>query len=180
MSTGRGLLQIFIIRLWCFMGGGRCSWALAFFVGWMPDGIMCGGVPALSRLYCLRWGPRLFIVSNIRLLSIGTVCPSSSCLPGIWPACGVYQIHSPICEAGHACVYHINNPSYCKCRHFFRDMQEILQGFGLHILISTSTNASMLMSLVSSGQCGVDMSNSHLCGSWVECHACRFFVDGWY
>lgn len=89
-------------------------------------------------------------MSNIRLLSIGSVCPSSY-LPGIWPACGVYQIHSPICEAGHACVYHINNPSCCKCRHFFRDMQEILQGFGLHILVSTSTNASMLMSLVSSG-----------------------------
>lgn len=27
---------------------------------------------------------------------------------------------------------------------------------------------------------GVDMANSPLCGSWVECHACRFFVDGWY
>ena len=46
-------------------------------------------------------------------------------------------------------------------------MQEILQGFGLHILISTSTNASMLMSLVSSGQCGVDMANSPLCGLWI-------------
>lgn len=149
--------------------------------GWMPDGMMRAGVCQLYLAFIVcDGGPRLFIVTNIRLLSIGTVCPSSSYLPGIWPACGVYQIHSPICEAGHACVYHINNPSCCKCRHFFRDMQGILQGFGLHILISTLTNASMLMSLVSSGQCGVDMANSPLFGSWVECHACRFFVDGWY
>ena len=56
-------------------------------------------------------------------------------------------------------------------------MQEILQGFGLHILISTSTNASMLMSLVSSGQCGVDMPNGPLFGLWI-CQISLFVVHG--
>ena len=58
MSTGRGLLQIFIIRLWCFMGGG-CSWAPAF----LSDGCLmakCGGGGQLYLAFIVCDGARAY------------------------------------------------------------------------------------------------------------------------